>query len=112
TLTTTGDVASGSTHGYFEASYHAAGGSRLSFGGTYFGADPTQRQPAALQFNSNLEVQVGARGKIQLDIDNLNNAPLAVRPGRFFLPVRNAFTPGPRTVRLLLRRSIGRAGTD
>lgn len=107
------DVASGETHGYAEISYHGAQGSRVSLGATYLGADSAFAQPAALVFNTNLEIQVGARGKIQFDVENLNDAPVRVRGAEFarFAP-RSAYGLAPRTVRLFLRRSIGRAGSD
>ncbi|MEA2664218.1 MAG: hypothetical protein QOI11_1162, partial [Candidatus Eremiobacteraeota bacterium] len=107
------DVASGQTHGYAEISYHGAQGSRVSLGATYLGADSAFAQPAALFLNTNLEIQVGARGKIQFDVENLNDAPVRVRGAQFarFAP-RSAYGLAPRTVRLFLRRSIGRAGSD
>lgn len=112
-LPTTGDVASGATHGYAEMSYHGAQGSRVSLGATYWGADPSLAQPAVVLMNANVEIQVGARGKVQFSLENLNDAARAVvSPLRPFLNPPSAFAPGPRTVRLLLRRSIGRTGTD
>jgi hypothetical protein len=107
------DVASGETHGYAEISYHGAQGSRVSLGATYLGADSAFAQRAALVLNTNLEIQVGARGKIQFDVENLNDAPVRVRGAEFarFAP-RSAYGLAPRTVRLFLRRSIGRAGSD
>ncbi len=107
------DAASGNTHGYAEISYHGAQGSRVSLGATYLGADGALAQPAAVFFNTNLEIQVGARGKIQFDVENLNDAPVRVRAAAFRrLAPRSAFGLAPRTVRLFLRRSIGRAGSD
>ncbi|MEA2720203.1 MAG: TonB dependent receptor, partial [Candidatus Eremiobacteraeota bacterium] len=112
-LATVGDVASGATHGYTEISYHGAQGSRVSLGATYWGADPSLAQPATVLLNTNVEIQVGARGKIQFSIENLNDAARAViAPAHPFLSAPSAFAPGPRTVRLLLRRSFGRTGTD
>ncbi|MDB5026414.1 MAG: hypothetical protein JWO66_103 [Candidatus Eremiobacteraeota bacterium] len=110
---TIGDVASGATHGYAEISYHGMQGSRVSLGATYLGADAALAQPAAVLFNTNVEIQVGKRGKVQISVENLNDAPLAVTSAaRPFLAARSAFAPGPRTVRLLLRRSFGRTGAD
>lgn len=107
------DVASGATHGYAEISYHGAQGSRVSLGATYLGADAALAQPATIFFNTNLEIQVGARGKIQFDVENLNDAPVRVRSDAFRrLGGRSAFGLAPRTVRVFLRRSIGRAGSD
>ena len=107
------DVASAATHGYAELSYHGLQGSRVSLGATYLGADGAFAQPATVFFNTNLEIQVGARGKIQFDVENLNDAPVRVRTDalRRFTP-RSAFGLAPRTVRMFLRRSIGRAGSD
>ncbi|HTD35763.1 MAG TPA: hypothetical protein VK665_19090 [Candidatus Elarobacter sp.] len=63
--------------------------------------------------NANVEIQVGARGKIQFSIENLNDAARAVISPRVpFLETASPFAPGPRTVRLLVRRSFGRTGTD
>ncbi len=110
---TYGDVASGATHGYAEISYHGAQGSRVSLGATYLGADAGFAQPATVFFNTNLEIQVGARGKLQFDVENLNDAPVRVRSGAFGrFSSRSAFGLAPRTVRVFLRRSIGRAGSD
>jgi TonB dependent receptor/TonB-dependent Receptor Plug Domain len=110
---TYGDVASGATHGYAEISYHGAQGSRVSLGATYLGADSAFAQPATVFFNTNLEIQVGARGKLQFDVENLNDAPVRVRSGAFGrFSSRSAFGLAPRTVRVFLRRSIGRAGSD
>ncbi len=107
------DVASGDTHGYAELSYHGAQGSRVSLGATYLGADAPLAQPAAVVFNTNLEFQVGARGKLQLDVENLNDAPVRVRSDDFRrFGARSPFGLAPRTVRLFLRRSVGRAGSD
>jgi hypothetical protein len=108
-----GDVASGASHGYAEISYHAARGSRVSLGATYWGADGALGQPAVVLLNTNVEIQVGARGKVQLSVENLNDAARAVlSPVRPFLAPPSAFAPGPRTLRLLVRRSVGRTGTD
>jgi TonB dependent receptor/TonB-dependent Receptor Plug Domain len=112
-LNTGGDVASGATHGYAEISYHGVQGSRVSLGATYWGADPSLGQPATVLLNTNVEIQVGARGKIQFSIENLNDAARAVISPRVpFLETASPFAPGPRTVRLLVRRSFGRTGTD
>jgi hypothetical protein len=64
-------------------------------------------------FNANLEVQIGVRGKIQFDLENLNDARLAIpTPAIALLPLRNAWAPAPRTFRVVVRRSVGRTGTD
>jgi hypothetical protein len=104
-------VAAGNTHGYSEVSYHWRSGSRFSFGATYYGADAPLDQRAAVLLNSNLEIQLGQHGKIQFDVENLNNQRLAV-PTLPFSPYRNAFAPAPRTFRVVIRRSVGRTGTD
>jgi hypothetical protein len=109
--TSIGDVAAGNTHGYSEVSYHWRSGSRFSFGATYYGADAPLDQRAAVLLNSNLEIQLGQHGKIQFDVENLNNQRLAV-PTLPFSPYRNAFAPAPRTFRVVIRRSVGRTGTD
>lgn len=112
-LNTGGDVASGATDGYAEISYHGVQGSRVSLGATYWGADPSLGQPATVLLNTNVEIQVGARGKIQFSIENLNDAARAVISRRLpFLETASPFAPGPRTVRLLLRRSFGRTSSD
>ncbi len=108
-----GDAASGATHGYAEISYHGAQGSRVSLGATYWGADGVLGQPSFVMLNTNVEIPLGARGKIQFDVENLNNAARAVPPlpfGPFGIP--SPFAPGPRTARVFLRRSFGRTGTD
>lgn len=111
--TTIGDVAAGSTHGYSEISYHWRSGSRISLGATYYGADPALGQPAVVPLNSNLEIQLGARGKIQFDVENLNGVRFAIPTSELpILAPRNAFAPAPRTFRVVVRRSIGRTGTD
>ncbi|MBV9439781.1 MAG: TonB-dependent receptor, partial [Candidatus Eremiobacteraeota bacterium] len=101
---TIGDVASGATHGYGEVSYHWANGSRIALGATYDGADVALGRGAAIPLNANLELQVGARGKVQLGLDNVQNIPLAAGTSR----LRNAFAAEPRTLRIVVRRSIGR----
>lgn len=111
--TSIGDVAAGSTHGYSEISYHWRNGSRISLGATYYGADPALGQPAAVPLNSNLEIQLGGRGKLQFDVENLNEVRYAIAtPEVPILAPRNAFAPAPRTFRVVVRRSIGRTGTD
>lgn len=108
-----GDVASGATHGYAEISYHTARGSRVSLGATYWGADGALGQPAVVLLNTNVEIQVGARAKVQLSVENFDDTARAVfSPLRPFVAPPSAFAPGPRTLRLLLRRSVGRTGTD
>lgn len=112
-LASIGDIASGATHGYAEISYHWANGSRVSLGATYYGRDALLAQPAVLPLNVNWEQQIGERGKIQLDIENLNGVRLGIPTSA--LPVlapRNAFAPAPRTLRIVVRRSLGRSGTD
>jgi hypothetical protein len=108
-----GDVAAGSSHGYSEISYHWRNGSRISLGATYYGADLALGQPSAVPLNSNLEIQLGSRGKLQFDVENLNNVPFAIATQE--LPVlapRNAFAPAPRTFRVVVRRSLGRSSSD
>ncbi|HTJ27754.1 MAG TPA: TonB-dependent receptor [Candidatus Limnocylindria bacterium] len=108
-----GDVAAGSSHGYGEISYHWRNGSRISFGATYYGADLALGQPAAVPLNSNLEIQLGTRGKLQFDVENLNDVHFAIPTAELpLLAPRNAFAPAPRTFRVVVRRSFGRAGTD
>lgn len=108
-----GDVASGATHGYAEISYHAARGSRVSLGATYWGADGTLGQPAVVLLNTNVEIQVGARAKLQLSVENFDDATRAfISRARPFVAAPSAFAPGPRTLRLMVRRSVGRTGTD
>jgi hypothetical protein len=112
-LTSSGDIASGATHGYAEISYHGAQGSRVSLGATYWGADAALAQPAVVMLNANVEIQAGARGKIQFSFENLNDAARAVAsPAHPFVAPASPFAPGPRTLRLLLRRSFGRSGSD
>ncbi len=108
-----GDVASGATHGYAEISFHGIQGSRVSLGATYWGADVPLGQPATVLLNTNVEIQIGARAKVQFSIENLNDAARAVKtPAQPFLGLPSASAPGPRTVRLLIRRSFGRTGSD
>jgi hypothetical protein len=108
-----GDVAAGSSHGYGEISYHWRNGSRISFGATYYGADLALGQPAVVPLNSNLEIQLGTRGKLQFDVENLNDVRFAMAtPELPLLAPRNAFAPAPRTFRVVVRRSFGRSGSD
>lgn len=111
--TTFSDAAAAHTQGYAELSYHWRSGSRFSFGTTSYGADPALGQSGALLLNSNLEIQLGQRGKLQFDLENVSDARLRQRTDATpSLVLRNAFAPAPRTLRVVVRRSFGRTGTD
>jgi hypothetical protein len=107
-------------NGYAEMSYHWPNGSRLETGATYYGTNNAFNEPAFFTVNANWEQQLDARSKFQFSIVNLLNTyggffPLAYQGSPLALGTRfsyptSAAGPGPRTIRLLFRRSFGSTG--
>jgi TonB dependent receptor len=103
--------------GYAEISYKWPRGSRLSLGMLYVGANNPYAQPAFTTFNSNLELSLGPKAKLQFSVENLFNAldnrlPLAfqgigVPLANGFAGLTNANALQPRTIRFMMRQSIG-----
>lgn len=92
------------SQGYAELSYKWPRGSRLSIGMLYVGSNNAYGAPAFETLNSNLELSLGARAKLQFSVQNLTDA-LANR-----MPV---FSPQPLyglqpfTLRFMFRQSFG-----
>lgn len=60
--------------GYTEISYKWPRGSRLSLGMLYEGANNAYARPAFGTFNSNLELSLGPKAKLQLSVENIFDA--------------------------------------
>lgn len=88
---------------YGEISYHWPKGSRLSLGTLYEGSDNPYDRPAFAEFNANLELSAGAKGKFQISIENLFDAYDTRVP--YGLTLQNALPP--RTIRIMYRQSAG-----
>ncbi|HTU69767.1 MAG TPA: TonB-dependent receptor [Candidatus Baltobacteraceae bacterium] len=90
--------------GYAEISYKWPHGSRASLGALYVGSNNAYGAPAFETLNSNLELSLGSRAKLQFSAQNLTDA-LANR-----VPV---FAPMPQyglvpfTLRFMFRQSFG-----
>jgi hypothetical protein len=90
--------------GYAEISYKWPHGSRASIGALYVGSNNAYGAPAFATLNSNLELSLGPRAKLQFSAENLTNQ-LANR-----VPV---FGPVPQyglvpfTLRFMFRQSFG-----
>jgi outer membrane receptor protein involved in Fe transport len=92
------------SQGYAELSYKWPHGSRLSIGMLYVGSNNAYGAPAFETLNSNLELSLGPRAKLQFSVQNLTDT-LADR-----VPV---FSPQPLyglqpfTLRFMFRQSFG-----
>jgi hypothetical protein len=105
------------SQGYAEVSYKWPRGSRLSLGMLYEGSNNAYSRPAFETFNSNLELSLGSKAKLQLSVENLFDAldtrlPLAYQGigvplanGEVGLTNANALVP--RTIRVMVRQSFG-----
>lgn len=94
--------------GYAEISYKWPRGSRASLGMLYLGNNNPYAVPAFAQLNANLELSLNDYSKLQFSVQNLGNAyadrfPVLVAAPQPYL----AGTVGPRTLRFMLRQSIG-----
>jgi hypothetical protein len=103
-------------NGYGEISYHFANGSRLEAGATYYGNNNGFNEPAFLDANANWEQQLDPKTKFQFSLENAFNRYATLLPleamgvpipiGRYGV-FPNAAGPGPRTLRLTIRRALG-----
>ena len=90
--------------GYTEISYKWPRGSRLSIGALYVGSNNAYGAPAFATLNSNLELSLGGRAKLQFSAQNLTDA-LANR-----VPLYAPFSQYglvPFTLRFMFRQSFG-----
>jgi len=90
--------------GYTEISYKWPRGSRASLGALYVGSNNAYGAPAFATLNSNLELSLGGRAKLQFSALNLtgtlaNRAPLYAPFGQYGLQ--------PFTLRFMFRQSFG-----
>jgi outer membrane receptor protein involved in Fe transport len=94
--------------GYGEISYKWPRGSRLSLGALYVGSHNAYGAPAFVTLNSNLELSLGSKAKLQFSVQNLTNQ-LADR-----IPVFSYAMPQygltPLTFRFMFRQSFGGGG--
>ena len=90
--------------GYTELSYKWPHGSRASIGALYVGSNNAYGAPAFFTLNSNLEISLGDRAKLQFSAENLTNE-LANRPP-LFAPV-SQYGLVPFTLRFMFRQSFG-----
>ncbi|MGC2130945.1 MAG: TonB-dependent receptor [Candidatus Aquilonibacter sp.] len=90
--------------GYGEISYKWPRGSRASIGALYVGSNNAYGAPAFATLNSNLELSLGARAKLQFSAQNLTNV-LANRPP-LYAPV-SQYGLAPFTLRFMFRQSFG-----
>lgn len=90
--------------GYAEISYKWPRGSRASIGALYVGSNNAHGAPAFATLNSNLELSLGARAKLQFSAENLTNA-LANRPPVFGPMPQYGLVPF--TLRFMFRQSFG-----
>lgn len=93
------------SQGYGEISYKWPHGSRASLGMLYVGSNNAYGAPAFVTFNSNLELSLGSKSKLQFSVQNLTNA-LAHRLPVFGLPDPQ-YGLQPFTLRFMFRQSIG-----
>ncbi|MGZ3507087.1 MAG: TonB-dependent receptor domain-containing protein [Vulcanimicrobiaceae bacterium] len=106
--------------GYGEISYKWPRGSRLSLGIAYYGANNPFFRPAFATLNSNLELSLGNKSKLQLSVENLTGAYDGALPTGFagmavpladgHIAQTNANVLGPATIRMMFRQSIGGGG--
>ena len=90
--------------GYSEISYKWPRGSRASLGALYVGSNNAYGAPAFATLNSNLELSLGGRAKLQFSALNVTNAlanraPLYAPFGQYGLQ--------PFTLRFMFRQSFG-----
>jgi hypothetical protein len=90
--------------GYGEISYKWPRGSRASIGALYVGSNNAYGAPAFATLNSNLELSLGARAKLQFSAQNLtdvlaNRVPLYAPISQYGLQ--------PFTLRFMFRQSFG-----
>ena len=90
--------------GYTEISYKWPRGSRASIGALYVGSNNAYGAPAFATLNSNLELSLGARAKLQFSAENLTNE-LANRPPVYGPPQQYGLAPF--TLRFMFRQSFG-----
>jgi hypothetical protein len=90
--------------GYAELSYKWPHGSRASIGALYVGSNNAYGAPAFATLNSNLELSLGPRAKLQFSAENLTNA-LANRVP-MFAPI-SEYGLQPFTLRFMFRQSFG-----
>jgi outer membrane receptor protein involved in Fe transport len=94
--------------GYSEISYKWPHGSRASIGVLYVGSNNAYGAPAFVTLNSNLELSLGSKAKLQFSVQNLTNA-LANRLPVFGLPDPQ-YGLQPFTLRFMFRQSFGAGG--
>jgi outer membrane receptor protein involved in Fe transport len=90
--------------GYAEISYKWPRGSRLSIGALYVGSNNAYGAPAFATLNSNLELSLGARAKLQFSAQNLTNQLANRVPIYGPLP---QYGLQPFTLRFMFRQSFG-----
>jgi outer membrane receptor protein involved in Fe transport len=90
--------------GYGEISYKWPRGSRASIGALYVGSNNAYGAPAFETLNSNLELSLGARAKLQFSAQNLTNV-LANRVP-IYAPI-SQYGLQPFTLRFMFRQSFG-----
>ncbi len=90
--------------GYTEISYKWPRGSRASIGALYVGSNNAYDAPAFATLNSNLELSLGGRAKLQFSAQNLTDA-LANRVP-LYAPV-SQYGLVPFTLRFMFRQSFG-----
>lgn len=90
--------------GYAEISYKWPRGSRASIGALYVGSNNAYGAPAFATLNSNLELSLGARAKLQFSAENLTNQLADRAP--IFGPVPQ-YGLVPFTLRFMFRQSFG-----
>ncbi len=90
--------------GYGEISYKWPRGSRASIGALYVGSNNAYGRPAFATLNSNLELSLGARAKLQFSALNLTNTYGNLPP--LYGP-QPQFGLQPFTLRFMFRQSFG-----
>jgi len=90
--------------GYAEISYKWPRGSRASIGALYVGSNNAYGAPAFATLNSNLEISLGGRAKLQFSAENLTNQLANRAP--IFGPVPQ-YGLVPFTLRFMFRQSFG-----
>jgi len=92
------------SQGYAEISYKWPRGSRASIGALYVGSNNAYGRPAFATLNSNLELSLGARAKLQFSALNLTNIYGNLPP--LYGP-QPQFGLQPFTLRFMFRESFG-----